>query len=104
MAFRFVSIGGSLSRPRVSTGVRHLEAARLYPSVGLGRAYRGVAQELLDRAQVGSSFEQVGGERVAQRVGRDARAPDLELQTAPHVGGREAAAALREEQRLALPR
>src|SRR5918999_1392434 len=104
MAFRFVSIGGSLSRPRVSAGVRHLEAARLYPSVGLGRADRGVSQQLLDRAQVGASFQQVGGERMAQRVGRDAGAARLELQPASHVRGGEAATALRQEQGVALAR
>jgi len=36
--------------------------------VKLGRAEVGMAQHLLDAAQVGTAFEQVRGERVAQQV------------------------------------
>ena len=46
----------------------------LYPSVDLGRGDRGVAEQLLDRAQVRAAVQQVRRERVAQRVRRDAPA------------------------------
>src|SRR5436190_20540623 len=49
--------------------VRRSQARRLYPSVDLSRRDGCVAKELLDGPQVGSSFEQMGGERVAQRMG-----------------------------------
>ena len=59
-----------------------------------------MSQQLLDRAQVGAALQQVRGERVAQRVRRDRRTlAGLEPQPAAHVRGRQAPAALREEQR-----
>src|SRR5918996_4165063 len=45
----------------------------------------------------------MSGKRVPQRVRRDACSARLELQPPAYVGRREAAAALREEERLALP-
>jgi hypothetical protein len=63
-----------------------------------------MAQKLLDRAQVGAAVEQVGGEGMAQGVGRDAHAARLELEPPPHVGRGQALAALRDEQRVAVPR
>ena len=54
-----------------------LEVELAPPPVGdvgveLGRAQVGVAEHLLDAAQVGAALEQVGRERVAQQVGVDA--------------------------------
>src|SRR5215211_1933778 len=99
MALRFVS---TRSGSGVGAQIGLLQALRLYPSVGLGRADRRVPEELLDRPQVGASLEQVGGERVAQGVWRDAalerRATGRDSQPAAHVGGRQPPAALREEQ------
>ena len=55
--------------------------------VDLGRADRGVAQHLLDRAQVGAAGDEVAGEAVAQGVGadvgRDAGAQGEGLDAAP---------------------
>src|SRR3954466_3429601 len=91
------------SGARVCLLVHPLQSARLYPSVGLGRAYAGVPQELLNSAQIGSPLEQGGGERVPPcmrrdpPVQRDAARRDGE--TPPHVGGRDTAAALRDEHR-----
>ena len=39
--------------------------------VDLGGGEVGVAEHLLDRAEVGAALEQVGGEAVAERVRRD---------------------------------
>ena len=63
-----------------------------------------MAEQLLDRPQVGAPLEQVGGERVAQRVGRDSGRE--RGSTRPHpepaadVRGREAPSAPRDEQGL----
>src|SRR2546423_9991273 len=88
---------------RMRASVLPPKAPRLYPSVGLGRAYAGVAEQLLDGAEVGASLEQMGGERVAQRVRRDARSGRHplggETKPATDVRGGEAAAAPRQEQR-----
>ena len=81
----------------MSACIRSLQAPRLYPSVGLGRAYRGVAEQLLDRAQIGPALEQMGGERMTQRVGRHPGLARLEVQAAPHVRGRQPATALGQE-------
>src|SRR2546429_198297 len=93
--------------PRMGLGIPPPKAARLYPSVGLRRAYARVPEELLDGAQIGSALEQVGGERVPERVRRDTRSgrrpPRGEPQPAPDVGGGEPAAAAREEQRRLDP-
>src|SRR4051812_2712111 len=43
-----------------------------YVGVELGGGEVGVAEHLLDRAKVGSAFQQVRGERVPQQVGMDA--------------------------------
>ena len=48
------------------------QARGIDTSVDLGRRYRGVAEQLLDRAQVRPAFQQMGGEAVAQGVRRDA--------------------------------
>src|SRR2546421_6834535 len=75
--------------PRMGLGIHPPKAPRLYPSVGLRRAYARVPEELLDGTQIGSALEQVGGEGVPQRVRRDTRSgrrpPRGEPQPAPHV-------------------
>ena len=48
-----------------------LEMRRGHVSVDLRGGEVGVAQHLLHRPQVGSALEQMGGERVAERVRRD---------------------------------
>src|SRR3954462_6762371 len=69
--------------------VSGLEPGGLYPSVNLSRRDGGVAQELLDGAEVGAALEQVRRERVAQGGGRDAAlhlgAPGPRPQPAAHV-------------------
>lgn len=40
--------------------------------VELGRRKRGVAQKLLDRAQIAATFQKMGRERMAQRMRRGA--------------------------------
>src|SRR5437588_13028033 len=47
--------------------------ARVDVAVDLRRRERGVAEELLDRAEIGAALEQMGGERMPQamRVGND---------------------------------
>src|SRR5436305_6501693 len=44
--------------PGVSAGVCGSQAARLYPSVDLGGRNAGVAEQLLNSAQVGSALQQ----------------------------------------------
>src|SRR5680860_88872 len=63
----FWAVGFSLG-----TGMRRLvdrlEMVAGEMGVHLGRRQVGVAEQLLDGAQVGAAFEQVGGVRVTQRV------------------------------------
>src|SRR3954466_14844180 len=68
MALTLVSMPCSGSGPWVALRVGGPKPGGLYPSVDLGRRDRGVAQQLLDRPQVGAPFEQMGRERVAQGV------------------------------------
>src|SRR5215208_4173843 len=105
MALTFVSreippprrtVSGAGMRSRVGG----LQARRLYPSVDLSRAHGAVAQQLLDRPQVGASVQEVRRERVAQRVRPD---PALDrgvsrprLQAPPDVRGGQTATALGE--------
>src|SRR2546423_3745075 len=110
IALTFVSpiaIASPCLGPRMGLGIHPPKAPRLYPSVGLRRAYARVPEELLDGAQIGSALEQVGGERVPERVRRDTRSsrrpPRGEPQPAPDVGGGEPAAATGEEQRRLDP-
>src|SRR5207247_2776014 len=56
------------SGPGVGLVVQLLQALDRRMSIHLCRAQRGVAQQLLNGAQVGSGVEQVRGERVPQRV------------------------------------
>ena len=62
-----------------------------------------MAEQLLDRAQVRAALQQVRRERVAQGVRVDAAlergVPRPDAQPAAHVGGRQPAAGLAEEQR-----
>src|SRR3954447_14637052 len=82
--------------------VRGFQARRLYPSVGLRRRDRGMTEQLLDRAQVGATLQQVGREGMAQRVRMDrsldrgVACPDA--QAAPDVRRREPPPRLTEEQ------
>src|SRR3954453_10420634 len=82
--------------------VRVAKAGRIDASVDLGGRDRGVAEQLLDRAQVGAALEQVRGEAVAQGVwgdtGGQRRLADPEAEAAGDVGVGEAAAALGEEE------
>src|SRR3954451_15802754 len=76
MALTFVSREIPPPRRTVSgagmrSGVGGLQARRLYPSVDLRRAHGAVAQELLDRPQVGAPVQEVRREGVTQRVRRD---------------------------------
>src|SRR3954467_2934206 len=66
MALTLVSMPCSGSGPWVALRVGGPQPRGLYPSVDLRRGDRGVAQQLLDRPEVGAAVEQVGGERVAQ--------------------------------------
>src|SRR5215212_4950188 len=90
------------SRSWVGQRVHRLEPARLYPSVCLGRAYRCVAQKLLNSPQIGTSFEQMSGERVPQGVWCDPslnrRAAHPSGQAPAHVGGGKTLASLRNEE------
>ena len=60
--------------------------------VELGRRQRGVAEQLLDRPQVGPALEQVGGGGVAEPVGSDVRCtghvgdPPVHQRRAPRAG------------------
>src|SRR4051812_1724928 len=87
--------------------VSGLEPGGLYPSVNLSRRDGGVAQELLDRAEVGAALEQVRRERVAQGVGRDSAvhlgATRPGPQPAAHIRRRQAPTGPRKkERRLAV--
>src|SRR6188474_3926580 len=84
--------------------VRVAEASRIDPSVDLCRRNGRVPEQLLDRPQVGATLEQVCGEAVAQRMGRDTGGQRClahpESEPPGDVGIGEAATALREEERL----
>src|SRR3954451_21968951 len=94
MALTFVSTCPSVRLgPGMAPSVGRPQSRGLYSSVDLGRADRRVPQQLLDRAQVGATVEQVRRERVAQGMRRDAaldgRVARPDAQTAAHVGGRQ---------------
>src|SRR3954452_23959014 len=72
MALTLVSMGAGRLRARVTLGVRRSQAGGVYPRIDLSRGDCCVAEHLLDGAGSCSAFEQVGGERVTQRVGGDA--------------------------------
>src|SRR3954447_2770015 len=84
-------------------GVCRLEAFRLYPSVRLGCAYRGMTQKLLDSAEVCAPLEQMRRKGVSKGVRSDSAlqrgALDLASQPAAYVACGQPSAALREEQR-----
>src|SRR3954471_8185453 len=90
------------SGARVRLPVCPLQSARLYPSVSLGRAYARVPQQLLNRPQIGAPLEEMRRERMPQCMRRHAsvqgRAPGADGEPAANVGGRDAPAALRDEQ------
>ena len=64
-----VGFGGGLSR--VGAGVDFFQLAFGDVEVALGGAQVFVAEEFLDVAGVGSAFEHLGGEHVAERVGAE---------------------------------
>src|SRR5215470_6271961 len=57
-------------RPRVSVAVDLEQALGVDRGVDLGRRQRGVAQQLLDGAEIAAARQQVGGEGMPQRVRR----------------------------------
>ena len=70
---RLVGTRGLPPRVRVSAEVDLASPAIRDVRVALGRAEVGVAEHLLDAAEVGAALEEVRRERVAQQVGVDAR-------------------------------
>src|SRR3954449_8233821 len=105
MAFTLVSRIRPPNRSRswVSQRVHLLEPPRLYPSVCLGRADRCVAKQLLNCPQISTSFEQMGCERMPQRMRRHTslyrRSAHPAGQAPAHVGCRKTPARLRDEHR-----
>ena len=57
---------------------------RVHVGVSLRRRQLNVPEQLLDRAQVGASLQQMRGERVAQRVRADAKACAARRDVAPN--------------------
>src|SRR6187551_1001639 len=92
------------SGTRMGRSVSLPQASGVDTSVDLSGGDRGVAEQLLDRAQVGTAFQQMGGKTVAQRVRRDAggecRLAHPEGQAAGDVGAGEAATILGKKKRL----
>src|SRR5215207_8215283 len=80
------------------------EPRRLNLGVDLRRGEAGVTEQLLDRAEIRAALEQVGRERVPQRMrgdpSRDRRLPDPALQPAAHVRWVKPPPALRQKQRI----
>src|ERR1700722_14167751 len=79
------------------------EPGGLYPSVNLGARHARVPEHLLDRPQIGAAVEQMGGEAVAQRMGRPlpgrAPTPGPQPQSPAYVAGTEAPTVAAHEQR-----
>src|SRR6476469_5251212 len=90
----------------MTASVLALQPGRLDLGVNLRRGQAGVSQQLLDRPQVSPALQQMRGERMAQRMGRDPARDgglaDPALQPAAHVRRMEALAALRDKQGLLL--
>src|SRR4051812_551320 len=88
----------------MSVRIRVAEAGRIDPSVNLCGRDRGVAEQLLDRAQVGTALQEMRGEAVTQRVRRDSGRQRSFANPEPEppgdVGVGEAPAALGEEEGL----
>jgi hypothetical protein len=63
------------------------QSFRVDVAVHLGRRQRGVAEQLLDRAQIGAAFQQVGGERVSQPVWMRHQSPQGRRIESPAAGG-----------------
>src|SRR5215218_5277669 len=61
-----------LSRPGMKPVVERLQAFLVNVGVDLGGGDVGVAKHGLDRPQVGSVLQQMGGEAVAEHMGREA--------------------------------
>jgi hypothetical protein len=71
----FLPAHGFFLRVRVGAVVDRHEVIERHLGVDLRRRQRSVAEELLDRAQVGAAVEEMGGVGVAQRVRRHRRHP-----------------------------
>src|SRR6185437_6269357 len=96
------------ARMRVRLEIQLTPPAIGYVRVQLGRGEIGMSEHLLDRAQVGTSLEQVRGERVAQEMGVDPLGLEPGLrgelaQDEKDARARERAAARVEEQLLPVP-
>src|SRR5262249_61143986 len=89
--------------PRGRVFVRRQEPLGRDVRVALGGGEGGVAQELLDAAQVGAHVEQVRGEAVAERVRMDVAAgagdQGVLVEVAGDAAGREVRAAAVDEER-----
>src|SRR3989449_6043713 len=93
-------------RPRVRLVVGLHQPVERDVGVALGRGQRGVAEQLLDRAQVRAAVQEVGREGMAERVRRDRREALEGLaflrDDALHAAGRQPPAAPVAEQRSPL--
>lgn len=69
--FRFSMFPSDPSPPRMMLRMQSLQALFGYQRIDLRGTQRAVAQQHLQGAQVGAVVQQVGGEGVAQDVGRD---------------------------------
>ena len=95
----------AVSGARVALVVDGHQVIDVDVSIALRRAEAGVAEHLLDGAQIGALAEQVRGEAVAERVRRDARRPRGELaagQQPAHGARPQPPAARAQEQRVAI--
>src|SRR5512147_364975 len=95
------------ARPWVALCVDLPQPLHGYQRIDLGRGQRRVAEELLHDPDVGAPVEQVGGERVAQGVGREVTGQPRPLcrgpQDRPGTLAGEAASPLVEEDRGRAP-
>ena len=82
-------------------GVQFFHALPGHVGIDLGSRQALVAEELLDHAKVGSPFDEVGGEGVAQSVGVHVAVFDAVIQDPSHVAGTETLGPPVEEQRVA---
>ena len=97
---------GRAARPRVRGLVRGAEASRRHVRVDLRRGQALVPEQLLDDAQVRPAVEEVRGERVPQRVRRDALgqpgAPAQAIDPVAEAADTERRALVVEEDRVGL--
>ena len=53
---------------RVGLGINRLQALQIHFGINLGRRQSCVAQQFLNRYQIGTSIEQMGSERMTQKM------------------------------------